>query len=290
MEVGSSPTFATFAAPPIADLDCRFTRSLWDRLAAADAAVASYAPPENWRSVAEGVAHRSEPGDAGAMTAEVQRILAATHLARVSAPSLSTFEAVYAALFDGEADPSAWLRPNRIGLFPPGDTVPDPSRMIYAPPAPAEIEALMHDLAAFCKRDDFTPVSQAAIAFAQFQTIHPLRGMTGLRDGAPHGGHGRMGRVLVSARLRGANTHGMAPPVGVALVMGGQRHHGTLSAFQSGDWESWLAIFADAARISAEQPSAVLASVCAGTLGLRVFQRDRHRSLAAQALADCLPL
>ena len=44
----------------------------------------------------------------------------------------------------------------------------------YVPPPPEHVGALLKDLCAFVNRNDVAPVAQAAIAHAQFETIHPF--------------------------------------------------------------------------------------------------------------------
>ena len=66
-----------------------------------------------------------------------------------------------------------------------------PRNAIHVPPAPEHVPALMADLHAFCERRDLPALAQAAIAHAQFETIHPFTD-----------GNGRVGRALINAVLR----------------------------------------------------------------------------------------
>lgn len=76
-------------------------------------------------------------------------------------------------------------------------------------PAPAElVPELMEDLCAFCNEDSLPAVAQAALAHAQFETIHPFAE-----------GNGRTGRGLIHLvlRRRGLATR-VLPPVSLVLA------------------------------------------------------------------------
>ncbi|MBK0296980.1 Fic family protein, partial [Bacillus sp. S34] len=64
------------------------------------------------------------------------------------------------------------------------------------------VPALLDDLIAFSNRDDVEPVTQAAIAHAQFESTHPFTD-----------GNGRIGRALIGAilRRRGVTPHTALP-------------------------------------------------------------------------------
>lgn len=66
-----------------------------------------------------------------------------------------------------------------------------PRGAVHVPPEPARVLALMDDLRKFCQRDDVPVLAQAAIAHAQFESIHPFTD-----------GNGRVGRALINAILR----------------------------------------------------------------------------------------
>jgi Fic family protein len=75
------------------------------------------------------------------------------------------------------------------------------------PPPHEFVAGLMDDLCAFCNTDDLPAVAQAAIAHAQFETIHPFVD-----------GNGRTGRAIIHLVLR---RRGLAPRVlpPVSLVL-----------------------------------------------------------------------
>jgi Fic family protein len=75
----------------------------------------------------------------------------------------------------------------------------NPCSAAFVPPPPDEVAALLADLATFCSGDSLPAVAQAAIAHAQFETIHPFVD-----------GNGRTGRALIHLILR---RRGLAPRV-----------------------------------------------------------------------------
>lgn len=92
----------------------------------------------------------------------------------------------------------------------------------FVPPPQDEVEPLLLDLAEFMARDDLPALAQAAIAHAQFETIHPF-----------FDGNGRTGRALVYAILRRrGELNEYIPPI--SLVLGGvpQSYVGSLKAYQ----------------------------------------------------------
>ncbi len=83
-----------------------------------------------------------------------------------------------------------------------------PCSAAFVPPPPSEVPALLEDLCAFCNDDGLPAIAQAAIAHAQFETIHPFAD-----------GNGRAGRALIHMVLR---RRGLAPrflpPVSLILA------------------------------------------------------------------------
>ena len=55
-----------------------------------------------------------------------------------------------------------------------GDNRFNPGQADFVPPPPEYVPDLMKDLAAFLNRSDMPALVQAAIAHAQFETIHPF--------------------------------------------------------------------------------------------------------------------
>ena len=83
----------------------------------------------------------------------------------------------------------------------------NPCSAAFVPPPPEEVHRLLDDLVRFCNDDTLPALAQAAVAHAQFETIHPFVD-----------GNGRTGRVLLHLVLR---RRGLAPRVlpPVSLVL-----------------------------------------------------------------------
>ena len=84
----------------------------------------------------------------------------------------------------------------------------NPCSANFVPPPWELVEGLMEDLITFCNSDDLPAVAQAAIAHAQFETIHPFID-----------GNGRTGRILIHLilRRRGVATR-VSPPISLILA------------------------------------------------------------------------
>ncbi|HTU69919.1 MAG TPA: Fic family protein [Candidatus Baltobacteraceae bacterium] len=89
-----------------------------------------------------------------------------------------------------------------------GGSSHNPCSAAFVPPPPQYVDELLADLCAFCNSDSTPAVMQAAIAHAQFETIHPFAD-----------GNGRVGRALVHMifRRRGLTTV-ITPPVSLVLA------------------------------------------------------------------------
>lgn len=84
----------------------------------------------------------------------------------------------------------------------------DPVGAAYVPPAPEEVPGLLEDLVSFCNSSPLPAVVRAAIAHAQFETIHPFAD-----------GNGRTGRALALMVLRsGGLVGGAVPPISMAVA------------------------------------------------------------------------
>ncbi len=83
-----------------------------------------------------------------------------------------------------------------------------PCSAAYVPPPPEYVADLMEDLCAFCNEDRLPAVAQAAVAHAQFETIHPFVD-----------GNGRTGRALIHLVLRRRGlANRVLPPVSLVLA------------------------------------------------------------------------
>ena len=95
----------------------------------------------------------------------------------------------------------------------------------FVPPHHDLVPAAIDDLIEFMARDDLPALVQAAIAHAQFETIHPFID-----------GNGRTGRALVHAMLRakGVIRH-VAVPLSAGLLVDVARYFDALDEYRQGD-------------------------------------------------------
>lgn len=107
----------------------------------------------------------------------------------------------------------------------------------FVPPPPEYLPALLDDLCATINDDTWSPLIQAALVHAQFETIHPF-----------DDGNGRTGRALIHVVLR---RRGMAPeyvpPISVMLAKRRDRYVRGLTDFRTDRVETWIAHFAESA-------------------------------------------
>ena len=112
----------------------------------------------------------------------------------------------------------------------------------YVPPPPEYVPRLLRDLCAFIARTDIAPVVQAAIAHAQFETIHPFAD-----------GNGRVGRALIYTILRRREeSPRYIPPISLVLAAEPRTYVGGLLDYREGRLSEWCTIFAAATRGAAE--------------------------------------
>lgn len=111
-----------------------------------------------------------------------------------------------------------------------------PRGATYVAPQPERVPAAMADLVEFMARDDVPVIAQAAIAHAQFETIHPFAD-----------GNGRTGRALVHAVLRSKGVlRSSAAPVSAGLLRETESYFAALGAFRGGDAGPIISSFTNA--------------------------------------------
>ncbi len=100
-----------------------------------------------------------------------------------------------------------------------------PCRADFVPPHHAHVPALIEDLIAFVARDDIAVLAQAAVAHAQFETIHPFVD-----------GNGRVGRALMQSLFRNKGlTENVTVPVSAGLLADPDAYVGALGRYRQGD-------------------------------------------------------
>ena len=110
-----------------------------------------------------------------------------------------------------------------------------------------QVPHLMDDLIGFAARRDVHPVLHAAIAHAQFETIHPYVD-----------GNGRIGRLLIHRLLPA----GAAPvPVALGLLNNPDRYVAGLRHYAAGGLDTWISTFADAMVLGASAAQQIIVRI-----------------------------
>jgi Fic family protein len=99
-----------------------------------------------------------------------------------------------------------------------------PHQAMFVPPHPDRVPDAMADLVTFLTRNDLPLLAHAAIAHAQFETIHPFVD-----------GNGRAGRALIHSLLRGKGlTRSVAVPVSAGVLADVDGYFTALTAYREG--------------------------------------------------------
>lgn len=102
-----------------------------------------------------------------------------------------------------------------------GGSAYHPFNAAFVPPPPRDLPRLLDDLAAFINDRSMPPIAHAAIAHAQFETIHPFVD-----------GNGRTGRALIHVMLRRSGVAPMyCPPVSLVLATLARDYYAALNAY-----------------------------------------------------------
>jgi Fic family protein len=112
----------------------------------------------------------------------------------------------------------------------------NPVGAAHVPPPFELVPELLEDLGRFIDREDVPALAQAAIAHAQFETIHPFLD-----------GNGRVGRALVYSVLqRRGQLSAYVPPISLVLASSTRSYLRSLSAYREGDVDSIVELFSSA--------------------------------------------
>lgn len=192
--------------------------------------------------------------------------------------STAVFRDIHRRLFQGTADERLGgvirTRQNWIG----GDAT-SPVSADFVPPPETEVDPLMTDLAEFCNRTDLPPVLQAAIAHAQYETIHPFM------DGNGRAGRALIGMVLVRRRV----CDRVLPPISLVLAGSADLYVRGLHSYRYGDEADWFDLFAGVTTRAAEATETLAERV--STLQQRWLEAAGHprAGSAPRTLVEQLP-
>ncbi|MGO9559477.1 MAG: Fic family protein [Acidimicrobiales bacterium] len=165
-----------------------------------------------------------------------------------------------------------------------GGSAHNPCSAAFVPPPPDHVADLIVDLIGFSNEDSLPAVAQAAIAHAQFETIHPFVD-----------GNGRTGRALVHLifRRRGVAPR-VLPPVSLILATWAQdyidglaasRYRGPASSKEASEGINlWIGRFATACKRAVDDAS----SFEQRARGIEASWRERLGRVRARSAADLL--
>lgn len=191
---------------------------------------------ENLTASAKAIA-LAELGDtsrrnAAEIVANTSTMHAALALAdRLDAPAIL---AMHAALLEQHVPEiaGAW-RTSQVWI---GSSNYGPHTASFVPPRHERVPTAIDDLVRFMERDDLPVLPHAAIAHAQFETIHPFAD-----------GNGRTGRAIVQCMLRAKRlTRQVTVPVSAGLLTDTDRYFGALTEYRAGDVRPIVERFAEA--------------------------------------------
>jgi Fic family protein len=232
---------------------------------------------EDYARALHGIRANSSAVSMAAATAALDSMIRNVSPGRLIAlDDIATAHALLMADERSEADYTGRLRDMQNWI---GGSDHSPRAALYVPPPPDTVPAYMADLLAFANRDDLPALAQAAIAHAQFESIHPFTD-----------GNGRIGRALINTilRRRGATTQ-IVVPLASALVAHRERYFELLGSYRDGQVHPLLTSFAHACRIAAAE-----AATTANRLGeipseWRSLAGPVRAGSAAARLLDLLP-
>ena len=174
------------------------------------------------RAIAEAVlTGRSGSGNAALIVANAQAMTAAIALASdLSEATILTMHRVL--LQDSQPRIAGRWREEQVWIC--GSPI-GPHRATFVPPHHSRIPLGITDLVTFLERDDLPVLAHAALAHAQFETIHPFVD-----------GNGRTGRALIQAMLRGKSlTRNVSVPVSAGLLVNVDDYIAALDAYRIGN-------------------------------------------------------
>lgn len=148
--------------------------------------------------------------------------------------SVDTLLAAHQALLDRHVYTSpGQLRDQQVWI---GSNALSPHTASFVPPHHTRVPAALDDLIGFVHRADLPVLVQAALAHAQFETIHPF-----------NDGNGRVGRTLVHAMLRQSGvTRRLTVPVSAGLLTDTSGYFQALTDYREGYTETIVHQFINA--------------------------------------------
>lgn len=203
------------------------------------------------RNLALAELDESTSTNARLVVANVRAMEAALELAdRLDSAAILAMHAQLLANQPGWEDHAGRYREQLVWV---GSSAVTPRGAQHVAPQPEHVPAAIDDVVRFMGRDDLPVLVQAAIAHAQFETIHPFVD-----------GNGRTGRALVHVlvRAKGIVTETTAP-ISAGLLKNTQGYFEALSTYRVGDARPIVERFAEASRFAASSGASLVDSLAA---------------------------
>ncbi|MGW4771183.1 Fic family protein [Nocardia sp. NPDC004278] len=231
-----------------------------------------------WRAFGKAVAGGKATDEARSQLAAVKALIAMVDAAGSGLITLDTLLAAHRLLMAPDyyaARDAGSLREVQNWI---GGSDYSPIGAAYIPPPPETVVELMDDLLVFVNRTDLPILAQAAIAHAQFESIHPFTD-----------GNGRIGRALISAILRRRGlTERVTVPLASVMLADTGRYFDHLTAYRAGDADAFVEYVAIAvihSSAAAQDSARVLAGLPAHW---RTIARPRANSADEKLIAALL--
>ncbi|WP_375479083.1 Fic family protein [uncultured Jatrophihabitans sp.] len=227
---------------------------------------------DDYARALHGIRTNSSAVSMAAATTALDAMINDIHNDRIELAAITSAHDVLMRDDPGEAPDAGRLRTVQNWI---GGSNYSPRGALYVPPPPATVPDYMSDLLTFANRDNLPALIQAAIAHAQFESIHPFTD-----------GNGRIGRALINTvlRRRGATTR-VVVPLASALVARRDRYFDLLNAYRDGDVGPLIATFAESSRIAAAESQKTARRLAEIPTEWRAMVKARAGSAVAQLLA-----
>ena len=220
--------------------------------------------------------------EAERLLANVQAMQLAVEAAATASPvTVHEIEAIHHRLMTGDPNYHTAGVVRRVQNWIGGNDY-NPCGAAFVPPPPEHVSPLLADLCGYLNLETESPLVQAAISHAQFETIHPFTD-----------GNGRTGRALIHVILRHRGiAKTFVPPISLVFASGKDRYIEGLTQFRGSEVTAWISYFAAATTRAARLAQRYVADV----EKLQATWREQlraHRALRADSAAwliiDLLP-
>jgi Fic family protein len=225
------------------------------------------------RAIAEAELHPHARGNASLIVANTRSMNAAIALSdRIYADAILKMHE--ALLSQSSPDIAGRWRSEQVWI---GGSDLGPHGALFVPPRHDRVPESIEDLVAFIDRDEIPVLVHAALAHAQFETIHPFPD-----------GNGRTGRALLHAQLRNKGlTRNVTVPVSAGLLTNTDAYFDALTEYRNGNPLPIVASVARASLAAVGNGRQLIRDLC----GVRSSWDERvrvRRGATAWKIADLL--